>query len=361
MNSSLEDRISAAFEADYQPPQSDLRRMLWEPRRSRHSRGTMLARVGAVVAVAALVGVALSVPRVAGRQPAPGSTSTPKFSPLVPDFGYEVISTVEGLTGHAGTTLVGVEPPGRAAQVLLQLQCSPGAPLGRLSGQYFWAQAEIRSDGRVVSAMGDQSPKNPAPGRCGPKGSGSSGGSGLAIVTQPTRISITTPVGIRWRAALEVARTPSSVPPISAMPKFLGSCPSSLVNWGISTASGTGFWSLTLYPGLDGGAGASSARSSCDLKVNVRLGIYYVATQSPIAQIPASQADQTISGPLTAAGGGPQGALQATWDWGNWCGSRHPVQAVIFGPNSVVLGEVSGPAPPACHAGVAGLDLRAGS
>ncbi|HUY54649.1 MAG TPA: hypothetical protein VMV23_05780 [Candidatus Nanopelagicaceae bacterium] len=360
MSQSIEERISSAFEAEYERPRADLRRMLWEPRRSRRGRGAVLVRLGAVVAVAALVGVALSVPRVVGRHPAPGSNSAPKFSSPVPDFGYEVVSTVANLSGRGGTHLVGVEPPGRAAQVLLQLRCQPGRSVGHLPGKDAWAQAEIRSGGTLVGAVGDHSPaKGQAPSTCPHQGGGLSGGAGLAIVAKPTQITITTPPGIRWQAALEVAQTPTSVTPPSAMPQFLGSCPSLQVTWG-TEISGNGFGAITLYPGLDSGAGSPHPVSSCHLVARVRMGIYYLGTQTPIAPIPPNQADQTISGALMGDSG-PQGSIKATWHWGNWCGPRRAVQAVLFGPTSVVLGEVSGSALPACHPGVSGLDLSPGS
>ncbi len=361
MNHSIEERIARAFEDEYERPRADLRRMLWEPRRSRRGGGAVLVRLGAVVAVTALVGVALSVPRVVGRHPAPASVSGSKFSAPVPDFGYEVVSVVENLSGRGGTQLVGVEPPGRAAQVLLQLRCQPGRPVGHLPGKEAWAQAEIRSGGTVVGVVGDHSPtKGAAPSTCPPDGGGQTSGDGLVIVTKPTQITITTPPGIRWQAALEVARTSTSVTPPSAMPQLLGTCPSLQVNWG-TAVSGNGFGTMTLYPGLDSGAGFAHPVSSCHLVARVRLGIYYLGTPTPIAPIPSSEADQMISGTLTAgAGGGPQGSVQVSWHWGNWCGPRRAVQAVLFGPNSVVLGEVSGSALPACHPGVSGLDLRPG-
>lgn len=314
------------------------------------------------MAVAALVGVALGVPRVVGRHPAPGSNSAPKFSAPVPDFGYEVVSTVENLSGRGGTQLVGVEPPGRAAQVLLELRCPPGHSVGHLSGKDAWAQAEIRSGGTLVGVVGDHSPaKGRAPSTCPHQGGGQNGGDGLAIVTKPTQIAIITPPRIRWQAALEVARTSTSVTPSSALPQFRGTCPSLQVNWG-TAVSGSGFGAMTLYPGLDSGAGFPHPIPSCHLVARVRLGIYYLGTQTPIAQIPPNEADQTISGALIGGSvGGPQGSIQATWHWGNWCGPRRAVQAVLFGPNSVVLGEASGSALPACHPGVSGLDLRPGS
>ncbi len=287
MNHSIEERISKAFEDEYERPRADLRRMLWEPRRSRGGRGAVLVRLGAVVVVAALVGVALSVPRVVGGHPAPGSISTSKFSAPVPDFGYEVVSVVENVSGRGGTQLVGVEPPGRAAQVLLQLRCQPGRSVGHLPGKDAWATAEIRSGGAVVTAVGDHSPtKGAAPSTCPPDGGGQNGGGGLAIVTKPTQITITTPPGIRWQAALEVARTLTSVTPPSAMPQLLGTCPSLQVNWG-TAVSGNGFGAMTLYPGLDSGAGFAHPVPTCHLVARVRLGIYYLATQTPIAQIPS--------------------------------------------------------------------------
>jgi hypothetical protein len=114
------------------------------------------------------------------------------------------------------------------------------------------------------------------------------------------------------------------------------------VGWGaaFSRRVGSGF-EYTVYP--SGQENRGSAKP-CQFVAEVRLGLYFVGSNMPLA-VDGNLQPHRISGVLSRFLPGHP----ATWTWTNWCGPRSAVQVVVQLSSGALLMDSNSPIPlPAC-------------
>ena len=341
MTEHLREQIRRAFEDEYQAPSIDLRQMLRASERGQRPRVGMPVRLGAVVALMALVAVAIALPRFISLSPRPAAGS--RFSQVLPDYGYVVIATAQNLSGKGGRQELGVLPAGRAYGVDIQTYCT-GPTLHTTTyvaaKEAAWRHLIVgvfSSDGHIqegqtarTSLVRDCSALVGHSSRSGSMGTTSPGS------PRPEPLFVVAARGIAWRVTLEAYRTLGGPP---QLPTTLGTCRSQGVGWswspGSSSASGS---EISLQPTFD------PTTPKCRLTVPVKLGLFFGGTTTPV-KVSGNLHVATLAG----SGGGNPPFPRLRWRWSNWCGPRRPVQLVFFGPNGAVIVDTTTPVPtPAC-------------
>ncbi len=332
MERALEDRIKEAFARAYEPPAADLRRMLSQPSLSSRARGRRLVRVGLLALVAALVAVAMSLPRA--LVPAPKPLSRTPFAQVFPDYGYVVVATRVDLSGRGGKVYLGVVPPGRGYGVFLQTRCAArnlGSFTETVGGGQVVKDFLIGIAGANGRSFSFYSAPSATDHTCA---ADNLAGGSTQIPAQPAGgrpqpLYVIAARGLAWRATLEVYDRLGSPPQI---PATLGTCQSSGLGWGGSNvpAGNGGVDVFTLQPSR-----YPANRGPCQLALPVRLGLFWAGTTTPLSVV-GNLRQVVLSGPFD---GGPTPSL--AWRWANWCGPRRPVQEVVFGPGGSVLTDTT--------------------
>ena len=341
MNEHIREQIRRAFEDEYQAPAMDLRQMLRASGRRQRRRVGMPVRLGAVVAVTALVAVAIALPRVISLSPRSAAGS--RFSQVLPDYGYVVIATAQNLSGKGGKQELGVLPAGRAYGVDVQTYCT-GSSLHTTTyvaaKKAAWKHLIVgvfSSDGHIQE--GQTAPTSLVR-HCSAlvgdsRGSGNSGTASPGS-PQPEPLFVVAAPGIAWRVTLEAYRKLGAPP---QLPTTLGTCRSQGISWSWSPRSNSASGSeISLQPTFN------PTIPKCYLTVPVKLGLYVGGTTNPV-NVSGNLHVATLAGP----GGGNPPFPRLKWRWSNWCGPRRPVQLVFFGPDGAVIVDTTTAVPtPSC-------------
>jgi hypothetical protein len=124
VNQHIRDQIRRDFETEYRAPTVDLTQMLRPSGHIQRHRGATLGRAGAVIAVAAVVALAVTLPRIVSPIPNPATGSG--CSKVSPSRGYRITGSAQPLSTHGGQEL-GVVPAGHAFGVIVQRACTSQA------------------------------------------------------------------------------------------------------------------------------------------------------------------------------------------------------------------------------------------
>ena len=329
MREPLETRIRKAFLNEYREPPNDLRSALQLRSRPRPRRVVQRTLVFAVVA--AVVVVTVSLPRLAGQSPAAGRAS----GGFIPDFGYRLVSS---RSGGAGRTYLGTVPAGYEYGVFLSNTCQAKVIPFRLPRR----DGPARAGWLVAVVVGSAAPVMDFPANSTRHPCQALGGGSRIAATAPTpqRLYVSAARGVRWKAELEVARSPGVLP---TPPVMLGGCPSADVGWGFTSGrhGGSGF-QYTIYPS---GEVSGKGTKTCQLAAEVRLGLYAAGTLRPLA-VSGNLEPHLLSGKLNPTTQTPS----VTWRWTNWCGSRSAVQVVVQLTSGALLLDTNAPIQlPACR------------
>ncbi len=329
MREPLETRIRKAFLDEYREPPTDLRAALQSRARPRTRR--VVQRVLVFAVVAAVVVVTVSLPRLAGQSPAVGRAS----GGFIPDFGYQLVGS---RSGGAGRTYLGTVPAGYEYGVFLSNTCQAKVIPFRLPRRY----GAVPAGWLVAVQVGSAAPVMAVPASPGRHSCRALGGGSRIAATAPTpqRLYVSAARGVRWKAELEVARSPGVLP---TPPVMLGGCPSADVGWGSASGrqGGSGF-EYTVYPS---GEVSGKGTKPCQLSAEVRLGLYSVGTLHPLA-VGGNLEPHLLSGKLNPTTQTPS----LTWRWTNWCGSRSAVQVVLQLTSGALLLDSNAPIQlPACR------------
>jgi hypothetical protein len=124
VNPHIRDQIRRDFETEYRAPTVDLSQMLRPSGHIQRHKSATLGRAGAVIAVAALAALAVTLPRIVS--PIPNPATGAGCSKVSPSKGYRITGSALTLSNHGGQDL-GPVPAGHAFGVIVQPTCTSQA------------------------------------------------------------------------------------------------------------------------------------------------------------------------------------------------------------------------------------------